>query len=94
METDPSGHYGSGTNPLEKFSLRARMVIVFSLVAGVAGIAGYISWMYDDLSPRRYPVMLFAVPVFLIAGLLCLAARACCERAVFRFIGTTTSRSR
>ena len=33
IETDPSGHDGGGTNPLEKFSLPARMVIVFSLVA-------------------------------------------------------------
>ena len=70
-----------GRNPLENFSLPARIVIVLSVVAAVAGTAGFISRVYDDLPPGRYPLWLFAMPVAVAAGLLCAAGlsllRAC-----------------
>jgi hypothetical protein len=48
-------------------------VIVLSLVTAVGATAAYISWIYDDLSPGSYPVWLFAMPVFVVVGLLGLA---------------------
>jgi hypothetical protein len=63
----------SGGNPLERFSLPARIVIVLSFMTAVGGTAAYISWIYDDLSPGSYPVWLFAMPVLVVVGLLCLA---------------------
>jgi hypothetical protein len=71
LDADVQGR--SSGNPLEQFSLPARIVIVLSLVTAVGGTAAYISWIYDDLSPGSYPLWLFAMPVLVVVGLLCLA---------------------
>jgi hypothetical protein len=66
----------SSGNPLERFSLPARLVIMLGLVVGVGGTAAYIASIYDDLAPGRYPVWLFAAPVLVFVGAFCLAALA------------------
>jgi hypothetical protein len=65
-----------GSNPLEHFSLPARIVIVMSVIAAGAGTMAYISWVHNDLPPGRYPLWFFALPVGIAAVLLCAAGLA------------------
>jgi hypothetical protein len=61
---------------LANFTLAARVVIVLSILAAVAGTAVYVGGIYDDLPPGRYPLWFFAMPVAIAVGLLCSAGLA------------------
>jgi hypothetical protein len=63
-------------NPLGNLSLPARVVIVLCIIGAVGATAGYISWAHDSLPSGSYPLWFFALPIVVVAGLVCGAGLA------------------
>jgi hypothetical protein len=60
-----------GQNPLARFSLPARIVVIASIFAGGAGTAAYVRWLLPGLPTGSYPLWFFAFPVAIVVALLC-----------------------
>ena len=71
----------------EYFTLPGRILVLVTLVLAVGGTCLVIVWLADSLSPGRYPIWFFAMPVLLGAGIffaLCVAILKLLGIAVFK----------
>jgi hypothetical protein len=74
-------------NPLARFTIPARLVIVLSLFAALGGTVAYIGWVFDGPAPGSYPLWFFILPAMVAAGALCaggLGLLRVCGVSVFR----------
>jgi hypothetical protein len=53
-----------------ELSFGARLVVALSVVVATGGPFAWFWFLYDRLPAGRYPLFLFAVPVFVLAGVI------------------------